>query len=133
MTIETWRARAKCRLDAKEPSFFFPDADDHRAINAAIAYCSNCPVKSDCQTRALENEERHGIWGGSLITDVRAAQKKQSYKPKTLQPHGTWQRYRQHHRAGEISCGPCLAAWNEHVQESKARSRARLRHEEALR
>jgi WhiB family transcriptional regulator, redox-sensing transcriptional regulator len=53
------------------PEIFWPEdySDPHTrqvAIKTAKALCSSCPVKMQCFTYAIENEERWGIWAGTL-------------------------------------------------------------------
>lgn len=71
--VETWRELAACR--DHDPGLFFPDRYnnygglDHRslptpAVRDAKRVCGGCPVRSDCLTYALTNDEDTGIWGG---------------------------------------------------------------------
>lgn len=54
---------AKCGdLDT---NFFFPE--DVRGINAAIAFCQDCVVKTACAEYAIENKINHGIFGGLSV------------------------------------------------------------------
>lgn len=44
-----------------------PDAwfsDDGNAYAMARQLCQKCPVKDLCADFAIENKERHGLWGG---------------------------------------------------------------------
>ena len=68
----SWQARGLCHgLPAKEiDELFFPAARDRAAIDAAKAICGSCPVKKACFDYALDNEIRHGMWGG-LTEDER--------------------------------------------------------------
>lgn len=44
---------------------FFPEKNDvGGAVRAAKKVCSMCPVTEKCLEYALDNEIRHGIWGG---------------------------------------------------------------------
>jgi WhiB family transcriptional regulator, redox-sensing transcriptional regulator len=49
-----------CR--GEDPDLFFPG--DAKAEAKAKAICSGCPVRAACYARAVQNGERHGIWGG---------------------------------------------------------------------
>lgn len=62
-----WRKEGAC-LDA-DPDLFFPDQGVPNKEGRAI--CESCPVQTECLTFALENGERHGIWGG-LTQDERS-------------------------------------------------------------
>jgi WhiB family transcriptional regulator, redox-sensing transcriptional regulator len=57
-----WMAQALCR--GMDPELWFPErgsiADDLQAKKV----CSGCPARSKCLDYALDNGERHGIWGG---------------------------------------------------------------------
>ena len=55
-----WMTLANCR--GMDPQLFFPE----RGTNylEARAVCDPCVVKQDCLDYALNNRERHGIWGG---------------------------------------------------------------------
>ena len=53
---------------------FFPDVNDRSTYLAAVALCKRCPVADECRRTAIDNDERHGIWGG-LGADKRRQQK----------------------------------------------------------
>lgn len=57
-----------------EPGNWFPeDVSDpkerERVTKAAIDGCRRCPIQEACFTYALEHNERHGVWGGSLPSE----------------------------------------------------------------
>jgi WhiB family transcriptional regulator, redox-sensing transcriptional regulator len=62
-----WRLRAACRVSNVD--FFPPDhlrgAARRRREAAAKAVCAGCPVRAVCLRYAIENNEPHGIWGGT--------------------------------------------------------------------
>ncbi|WP_329539222.1 WhiB family transcriptional regulator [Streptomyces sp. NBC_01358] len=68
----SWQARGLCHnmppkvIDA----LFFHAARDRAAIGEAKSICGQCPVKKACFDYALDNEIRHGMWGG-LTEDER--------------------------------------------------------------
>lgn len=66
----SWHTRGLCHGMAPEDAdeLFFPKPRDHEAITEAKTICGRCPVKKDCFAHALDNEIRHGIWGG--LTDA---------------------------------------------------------------
>ncbi|MBC9718414.1 WhiB family transcriptional regulator [Streptomyces sp. TRM66268-LWL] len=68
----SWQARSLCRgLPAKDiDELFFHAARDRAAIDEAKSICGRCSVKKACFDYALDNEIRHGIWGG-LTEDER--------------------------------------------------------------
>lgn len=55
-----WRDRANCR--SVNTSLFFPERGV--SVEQARQVCQGCEVREDCLDYALENNERHGIWGG---------------------------------------------------------------------
>jgi WhiB family redox-sensing transcriptional regulator len=55
-----WSQQALCaQTDSK---IFFPAHDDPGIEARQI--CKRCPVKAECLTFALSNDEQFGIWGG---------------------------------------------------------------------
>ncbi|PJN32203.1 WhiB family transcriptional regulator [Streptomyces sp. CB02959] len=69
----SWQARGQCQsLPAKAiDELFFHAARDRAAIDEAKTICGRCPVKKACFDYALDNELRHGIWGGLTETERR--------------------------------------------------------------
>ncbi|WP_405735042.1 WhiB family transcriptional regulator [Streptomyces sp. NBC_01537] len=69
----SWHVRGLCHgmpaADADE--LFFPAPRDHEAIAEAKSICGRCPVKKDCFNHALDNEIRHGLWGGLTEAERR--------------------------------------------------------------
>jgi WhiB family redox-sensing transcriptional regulator len=57
-----WDDEALCRQ--VDPELFFPDQDKQTAP-AASAICRRCPIMTECLARALDGDERFGVWGGS--------------------------------------------------------------------
>ncbi|MDX2515875.1 WhiB family transcriptional regulator [Streptomyces stelliscabiei] len=66
----SWHARGLCHgmpaEDADE--LFFHAPRDHEAAAEAKSICGRCPVKKDCFNYALDNDIRHGMWGG--LTEI---------------------------------------------------------------
>ena len=56
-----WRDRAACR-DA-DPELFFGLSPHGPDTIAALAYCSVCPVRAECQEYA-DTSGAVGVWGG---------------------------------------------------------------------
>lgn len=53
------------------PELFFPEDIVNveikmLAIKSAKKMCDDCPIKMKCFEYALETDQRHGIWGGTL-------------------------------------------------------------------
>ena len=76
--MSDWRDRARCRNIGVD--LFYPighvgsDVLDG-LIADALAYCRRCPVKDDCLTFALDNNESFGIWGGVRFDGLHATTK----------------------------------------------------------
>ncbi|WP_129838016.1 WhiB family transcriptional regulator [Streptomyces sp. RFCAC02] len=69
----SWQPRGLCHgmdpADADE--LFFPTPRAHAQITEAKATCGRCPVRQACLDYALDNDLRHGIWGGLTETERR--------------------------------------------------------------
>lgn len=67
-----WMADALCRqVDAE---LFHPDVRGEgarRQVKQAKAICRECPVITQCFTFAVETGQRHGVWGGELLSSSR--------------------------------------------------------------
>lgn len=64
---ESWQAQAACRYPGVDD--FFASGYELKAERVerearAKAICRTCPVQSKCLLTALENREKHGVWGG---------------------------------------------------------------------
>lgn len=56
-----WVSDAACKgMDA---SLFFPERGE--GVSQIRAVCRTCPVAQRCLDYALENNEKHGVWGGT--------------------------------------------------------------------
>ena len=47
-----------------DPELFFPDKVENQYSHLAKQICVQCPVRIQCLTWALQNDEEFGIWGG---------------------------------------------------------------------
>jgi len=56
-----WMAAANC--STVDPEIFFNDSNSPNYHNA-IAVCHECPVSTECLNYAIDNNIRHGVWGG---------------------------------------------------------------------
>lgn len=66
-SAEDWREAALCaQTDA---ALFFPDKGG--SAREAKRLCATCPVRIQCLESALDNDERHGIWGGLSERELR--------------------------------------------------------------
>lgn len=52
-----------------DPDIFFPEKGGSTA--PAMSVCNACPVRQQCLDYAIENDIRHGIWGGTSDNDRR--------------------------------------------------------------
>lgn len=62
-----WQEYALCAQT--DPDLFFPEKGGSTA--PATSICHRCPVRDACLEYALENDIRHGIWGGMSDNDRR--------------------------------------------------------------
>lgn len=77
---EDWRDRALCH--GADPTIFYPEdyafgnispmSEAAAMIREAKAICRNCPVRGECLVRALDADERFGIWGGLTAPERKA-------------------------------------------------------------
>ena len=107
-----------------DPELFVPssstDATDGliTTIRRAKAICQKCPVQLQCLDAALENDERHGIWGGVNFGTARSRTRDQLRIQRRVTPrddddeHGgtTDAGARRHYRKGERPCFACAEA-----------------------
>lgn len=59
---EPWMESALCAQ--VDPELFFADKGDWALTIKAKMVCRQCPVRTQCLTYAIENNEMHGVWGG---------------------------------------------------------------------
>jgi WhiB family redox-sensing transcriptional regulator len=63
---DDWRRDGACR--DHDPEVFFPVGNSAAAqadTREAKAICRGCPFKNKCLSHALDQDIRHGIWGGT--------------------------------------------------------------------
>jgi WhiB family redox-sensing transcriptional regulator len=62
-TTSPWFEQAACQ---RFPiAWWFPESiDDIDDAHRAIDICNTCPVRNECLQFALDNDDRHGIFGG---------------------------------------------------------------------
>lgn len=99
-----WMADGLCA--ETDPEAFYPEKGGSTREGKAV--CAGCPVRAECLEYALENRERHGIWGGLSERERRKLERAGRLK-KPIE-HGTYPGYQTHRRRGEQACGSCLAA-----------------------
>lgn len=62
----SWRLNGACVNLASDD--FYPEGGQRQvriAYDRARVLCAECPVAQRCLEYALDNEERHGMWGGA--------------------------------------------------------------------
>ena len=66
---DDWRDQASCREVGH--TVFFPEGEVWPAgiVGNALKVCRACPVQAECLEYALTNDERYGIWGGTLPSE----------------------------------------------------------------
>jgi WhiB family redox-sensing transcriptional regulator len=76
MTITNWVDQASCSTSTGRANWYAEEGTIE--LIAALHICkTKCPVKEECLAHAMENEERHGTWGGTtprqrlLLTRMR--------------------------------------------------------------
>jgi hypothetical protein len=120
---EPWRRLARCALDAKPVSWFYPE--NHSTIHIAEIkdYCGGCEVRTDCLQAALtvDSQNDHGWWGG---TSSRERRRLRARRPLDA-TCGTGSGYRAHLKAGETPCDVCVAARVVPVRNTLAKPKAR--------
>ena len=132
---EPWMMLAICRQ--VDPELFFPsssnDATDGliTTIRRAKVICQQCPVQLQCLDAALENNERHGIWGGINFGTSRSRAREdlriqRRVTPRDDDEHGgtTDAGARRHYRKGERPCFACAEAALQYGRSRPARMRA---------
>ena len=62
-----WQDEALCK--ESDPEAFFPEKGG--STKQAKTVCKRCPVTEKCLQYALDNDERHGIWGGKSERERR--------------------------------------------------------------
>ena len=89
--IAPWHDQAACQH--AHPDTFYPNTGEPTAPAKRI--CATCPVADECLQWALDNDERHGVWGGlseqerrrlkrgrGNVTELRAVKPVPAGRPK---------------------------------------------------
>jgi hypothetical protein len=64
-----WMQSALCaQIDTE---IFYPEQGDPASADMARRVCNMCDVKKQCLQYAVDNNERHGIWGGTIERERR--------------------------------------------------------------
>lgn len=70
MADTEWLGKANCRREDVKPDWWFPEEDDHRTRDAAKALCRQCPVRSMCAKKWLEDYDRGSHPVGCVVAGV---------------------------------------------------------------
>lgn len=73
----TWQDSALCAQT--DPEIFFPEKGG--STKDAKAVCGRCPVVAECLDYALANDERFGIWGGTVEHERRQMKQRTDGRP----------------------------------------------------
>jgi hypothetical protein len=102
-------------------------------VQKAKTICGGCPLRTECMTWALDQEEPIGVWGG--LSPSERAQLRHGpgwwvdEEGRIRQPCGSDPAYRTHLKYGEQPCDTCAAGQEQRTTE---RRRAILAEEHAL-
>lgn len=104
-----WIEEGRCR--GVETSYWFADDEDvsDSTRRFAVEYCETCPVRLQCLSFAVLNNEKHGVWGGSTRRHRRRLREMTSeHRPELLEPQcGTPDGWLRHYLNGESACPSC--------------------------
>ena len=82
----SWMTEGACRT--QDPDLFFPiSAGDASAgqVRQALSICDHCKVRTECLHYALNNQVKHGIWGGRTeqerLTALRSRRRRRPDRP----------------------------------------------------
>lgn len=118
-----WRDRARCKLEAKPTSWFFPEPGDQTTVRIA-RFCAGCDVREECRQFALDNSLWVGWYGGESPKQRAGTAERWSGPDRA---HGTTARAKFGARGFEKGngclCRPCSDAW----AASKAKETERIR------
>jgi WhiB family redox-sensing transcriptional regulator len=71
-------AHGACAQAGVDPSIFTSEEDDQRAVTAARAVCSSCPVRLPCRRYAYAANP-YGVYAGETQTERTANLKRDAY------------------------------------------------------
>lgn len=108
-----WMDHAACK--GKPSDVFYVEVGKNATEAAAI--CADCPVRHDCLMYAIDNNERHGVWGGLAEKDRRKLGRELGRGPmrRIVAECGTHGGVARHKSRNEDLCGACrefVAKWN---------------------
>lgn len=120
---QDWRQRARCRIEGKPTSWFFPEMGDQTTVRI-VRFCAGCDVRAECKQFAIEAGLWVGWYGGESPKQRAGTAEKWSGPDR---PHGTPSRAQYGPRGFDKTqgclCRPCSDAW----AASKAKEAERIR------
>jgi WhiB family redox-sensing transcriptional regulator len=122
--MNMWKHRNCANID--NPDVFFPHSIN--SARPAKLICSECPVSTLCLEYALENGEKHGIWGGLTATERQLLKPGYHKRPKIFVPPDEHGHGYKGYRKG-CKCAVCKAAWAEYTRKQKALKAASRKHQ----
>ena len=109
-----WRARARCH--GVDPGLFYPERGE--SADPAKAVCRPCPVREQCLSYALDNNEEFGVWGGTSQNDRRKMRRRRPLAARLCE----WCRAAFRPRTGsQLYCQPEHASLAASARKSPAR------------
>ena len=63
---------------------FYPERGNRVAADRAKAICGGCTARLDCLEYALRNNEEHGVWGGTTVSERRVLRRNGGYGSSVL-------------------------------------------------
>ena len=73
---DRWQDHAACRGEDPEQWFATDGGPDNYTYPRSV--CDRCPVKAECLDFAIDNGERHGMWGGKSPREREAERRRRS-------------------------------------------------------
>lgn len=103
-----------CRL---APDTWYSDNARDRA--AAVRLCRTCPLRDSCAAHAIEEQEPHGVWGGTTAADRRSFWDGRPWRfdeeGRLRLVCGSVSAYHAHFAYREQPCAECTEAWSTHL------------------
>jgi WhiB family redox-sensing transcriptional regulator len=65
LELKDWYQHGLCK--DKETALFYPETGDNTLAKKAMTLCKACPVRAECLSYALSNNESFGVWGGFTV------------------------------------------------------------------
>lgn len=122
---DPWQILASCV--GYDPELWFPTSRNRYQTRAARLICADCPVKQQCLTDALDNEQTFGIWGGHTADERKLIRRRNITRRRGPDPDmikhpcGTAAAYARHRRNNETPCILCKDAHSRYKRDLRQR------------